>query len=369
MTPAPSVERVAAVPMPRGPRIAIGRTFVHPVFDLSVIGGLLTLPVAFLVSMRAASTAAFLELTAPVIFLLCNQAHFAASTVRLYTKADTFRDLPFLTMGLPIVSFGIVLFFVAFADTAGKHFQALYLTWSPYHYAAQTFGLAAMYTYRSGCRLADRERAILRFVCMLPFARALLGGAPFGHGLGWLVPYGTLVATPTRFLAMSTAFTMLNWLSLATPLVLFGWFLYRARSGGAGPDGAPRATMPVIALVLMLSNATWWAVFPYWDAAVWATILHGLQYLGIMAIFHAEEQVQRPDNRRGRAYHVGWLLVVCVALGYGLFQCWPRAFMWAGYGKVESVFMVIAAVNLHHFIVDAYIWRIRKDSNLRTVVA
>ncbi len=367
MVPVPSLETAVATGIGR-PRFAIGRTFVHPAFDLFVIGGLLTVPVALFATLRAGSAAAFLGVAAPVIFLFCNQAHFAASTVRLYTKADTFRDLPFLTMGFPLVTFAVVALLVVFAGTVGKHFQALYLTWSPYHYAAQTFGLATMYSYRSGCRFDERERSLLRAVCLLPFARAFVGGAPFGHGLGWVVPYGTLVGTPSRYAALSGLLTALDWLSLAAPIVLFAWFVRRADTRTAA-DGSARATLPILALVLMLSNASWWVLFSYWDAVVWATILHGVQYLGIVAIFHSEDRMQRSDNRHGRAYHVGWLLVVCIALGYGLFQCWPRAFMWAGYGRVESVYMVIAAINIHHFIVDGYIWKIRKDPNLRTVVA
>jgi len=30
---------------------------------------------------------------------------------------------------------------------------------------------------------------------------------------------------------------------------------------------------------------------------------------------------------------------------------------------------VIAAINVHHFIVDAFIWRLRKDSNYAVVSA
>lgn len=358
----------AVAPRRHAPVVTLGRTFVHPVFDLFVIGGLLTLPIALFATLAAGSTAAFIGLASPVIFLLCNQAHFAASTVRLYTKPHSFEELPFLTMGFPLVTFAVVAGFVALAGQIGHHFQALYLTWSPYHYAAQTFGLATMYSYRSGCHLDRREWWVLRAVCLLPFLQSLLAGAPLGHGLGWLVPYGTLAATETRFHIMQSTLTSLNWMSFGAPLALFAWIAYRSRASTFGTHGGERPGLPLLAVVLMLSNATWWVLLSYWDAVVWGAILHGLQYLGIMAIFHSEDQVRRPGNRHGRGYHVLVLLVACAALGYGLFQCWPRAYMLAGYGKVESMFMVIAAINVHHFIVDAYIWRIRKDPNYRTVV-
>lgn len=357
-----------ASPLKPFPVFLLGRTFVHPAFDLCVIGGLLTLPVALFATLAGASAAVFLGLATPVILLLCNQAHFAASTVRLYTKADSFRDLPFLTMGFPLVTFVVVGGVVAFADEIGRHVQALYLTWSPYHYAAQTFGLSTMYAYRSGCRLDARERWLLRGTCLLPFGRAFLGGAPVGHGLGWFVPYGSLVADANRFRFFEGTVTGFDWASLTAPLALFAFMAYRSRRTST-PDGARRPGLPLLAVVLMVSNATWWVLFPYWDAVVWATILHGLQYLGIVTIFHSQERVERPDNRHGRGYHAIVLLLACVVLGYGLFQCWPRAYMWAGYGKVESMYMVIAAINIHHFIVDGFIWKIRRDPNFHTVVA
>ena len=55
-------------------------------------------------------------------------------------------------------------------------------------------------------------------------------------------------------------------------------------------------------------------------------------------------------------------------LGYGLFYCWPYAFVLTGFGLAESVLLVTATINIHHFVVDAYIWRLgRTDSNSRLV--
>ncbi len=36
---------------------------------------------------------------------------------------------------------------------------------------------------------------------------------------------------------------------------------------------------------------------------------------------------------------------------------------------IAELFMVVAVINLHHFIVDAYIWRIRRDRNYDTVMS
>jgi hypothetical protein len=358
----------SAVASPR--LLYIGRSFVHPAFDLFVIGGLLTLPIALFVTSAAGSATAFIGLTLPVILLVCNNAHFAASTVRLYTKPHSYEDFPFLTMGLPLLTFVTVGAFVMLADHIGHHLQALYLTWSPFHYAAQTFGLSTMYCYRSGCKLDRGEWWALRIVCLFPFLQSLLTGAPVGLGLGWIVPYHVIANDELTLGILRTALTTLNWLSFGGPILMFAWIAVRSRRRSiAGAAGASRPGLPLISLCLMLGNASWWVLFAYWDAQIWATILHGLQYLGIMAIFHSRDQVTRPGNRHGRGYHVVALLLMCTALGYALFQCWPRAYVLAGFGKVESMFMVIAAINIHHFIVDAYVWRIRKDRNYGTVVA
>ena len=69
----------------------LGRTFVGPVFDYLLIGGGLSLVVSVAVlkfpriegGLITAATLAY-------ITLFCNSAHFAASTVRLYTKQGTY---------------------------------------------------------------------------------------------------------------------------------------------------------------------------------------------------------------------------------------------------------------------------------------
>jgi hypothetical protein len=40
----------------------------------------------------------------------------------------------------------------------------------------------------------------------------------------------------------------------------------------------------------------------------------------------------------------------------------------AGFDPSLTPQLAVAVINIHHFIVDAYIWRLRKDPNYRTVV-
>ena len=39
----------------------------------------------------------------------------------------------------------------------------------------------------------------------------------------------------------------------------------------------------------------------------------------------------------------------------------------AGFGMAESMLLVVATINIHHFIVDAFIWKLRRGSNLSTM--
>lgn len=292
----------------------------------------------------------------PAFILLSNSAHFASSSVRLYTKPDHFRHFPFLTMLLPGIAIIVTYVAMMWPVEFGKHLQALYLTWSPFHYAAQAYGLAVMYCYRSDCQLTLADKRLLWLVCMLPFFRSFLGAAD--SGLRWFV-------SPEFILQHQSLRVLLDhgtqWLLLLTFAIPVGYFL-RLQLSKSSP-------MPLISLLIVLTNGVWWIALDYLDAFVWATVFHGLQYLAIVIIFHVKDQLRRPENRRGALFHACWFYGISLLLGYGLFYCWPQFYVLLGFGLVESMLLVIAVINIHHFIVDAYIWRLRKDKNLETVVA
>ena len=354
----------AVPPESSAPRRAgfTGRCFVGPFFDYAWIGAGASLPVLALVLYGksvpgvAPVAHALSRLTDPAalpfVVLLFSSTHFAASTLRLYTKPGAVASLPFVSFGLPLLFLGILTVCVLGSDWLGRPFQALYLTWSPYHYAAQAYGLAVMYCYRSGCAIDGRNKKILRALAIAPFAAVFLGMP--GIGLHWLLPKGWLAVTPVHA-ALAGVTPVLAVIAIAGPLALFASLARRA------------APMPAIAPLLLVANAIWWLALPPLQAFVWATFFHGIQYLAIVTIFHVREHA---GGARGALAQAALFYAGCLALGYGLFNCLPQAYVFAGSSTTESLLLVIAAVNIHHFVVDGFIWKLgRRDANRAVVDA
>jgi hypothetical protein len=279
----------------------------------------------------------------------------AASTVRLYSRQDGFQSFPFLTMVLPLVSIAVLSVAMLAPGTLGQNLQALYLTWSPYHYAAQAYGLALMYAYRSGSSFGTGERLWLRLSCLCPFLFAFVGASD--GGLGWLVP-AWLLALPIAESLRDAATTGLRAVSFLLPAGLCLWMLR-----------GPRPRLPLLSLLIVVTNGIWWITLTYMEAFVWATIFHGLQYLSISIIFHVRERLQAPGNATPWWGHALRFYVASLALGFVLFQVWPYGYVLLGFTLAQSVLLVAAVINIHHFIVDAYIWRLRRDPNLAVVTA
>ena len=79
--------------------------------------------------------------------------------------------------------------------------------------------------------------------------------------------------------------------------------------------------------------------------------------------------MQAPGNTHGWPYHASLFYLRCLALAWALFSVWPYAYVFCGFGLAESAILTVAAINVHHFLVDAYIWRLRGDRNYGVVTS
>jgi hypothetical protein len=337
---------------PRPTLFAPGRFFVHPLFDYLLIGGGLSL--LFGVAMATIALDLTLNGWLAALIVVANGAHFAASSVRLYTRSGVTRSLPLLTLAFPVIAVLALTAAITLPEPLGLLLVTTYLVWSPYHYSAQAYGLAVMYGYRAGASLDDQSKRAIRIACLVPFVWTLL--QPAG-GLGELLRAWDVAAPAPVDQARGAVSQALQSVILFAPVGLVLWL--RVRRG---------VVLPLISIVTIASNAVWWTVFNILDAFLWATVFHGLQYLAIVTIFHVKDRLRDPGNRHGGGWHAATFYVGCVLLGYALFDVWPYAYAWAGYDFKKSALLITAAINIHHFVVDAYIWRLRRDPNYVNVM-
>jgi hypothetical protein len=328
-----------------------GRTFLHPLLDYTLIGGGLSLLLTLVIVARSGSSDLLGPVAMPYLILLSNSAHFAASTVRLYTKPGAVDQRPFLSTWIPWIAFGIMTGTIMIGGAAARFLETVYLTWSPYHYAAQAYGLAVVYSFRSGCRLRPEDKRLLWWASMPPFfymtAQFLETRIPEIFGLSGeaLTP----LLGPARMI--------LRVAGCVAPLALY----VRVWRSSSGP-------MPLISLMTLISNAVWFFVLDPLNAFLWATVFHGLQYLAIVMIFDVRDQMARQGNARGPLFHSLWFYGASLILGYGLFILLPAAYRLAGLEYSDARLVSIAIVNIHHFVVDAYIWRLGTGDSNRKIV-
>jgi hypothetical protein len=334
----------------------LGNCFFSPTVEYLLIGSAWSL-VATLFLLNPATQFSMDSLVISYAVLAVNCAHFAASTVRLYNKPSFGTDYPVLAYGFPLITLVTLAACVVLPEKFGANLWSLYLSWSPYHYAAQAYGLSVMYSGRSGVRFSQPEQRLLFWICLLPFFvnMAKSGQADINVGLSWIIPW-SILGTPAMQGAIEFARQALSLLTFAAPLA---WYFWHSRQKGRA--------LPLMPMFIMATNGVWWVALDYMQAFVLATVAHGLQYLAIMLIFHVREKVREPGNTRPAWLHAVQFYGICLVLGYGLFFCWPFAFQFLGAGLAQANLMVIATINIHHFIVDRYIWRLRGSPNARTM--
>lgn len=211
-----------------------------------------------------------------------------------------------------------------------------------------------MYAMRAGATLDDVDKRLLRLACLLPFFWAVL--RPQG-GFGTALQHLGYIDFPVLEQMRVGVSAALSTLSLATPLLVFAWLA--TRKG---------VRLPAISLMIIATNAIWWTLFNYINAFFWASVFHGVQYLAIATYFHVRDRERRPGNRRGWIYHSSVFYGLSIVLAYALFVLWPNFYESFGFEHRLTAEAVVATINIHHFIVDAYIWKLRKDAGNRSVV-
>lgn len=311
----------------------------------------------------------------PLAILVTGIPHYGATLVRVYGRAEARRRYATYAFHLGALVWGT---FVAslYSPRLGALFITLYLTWSPWHYTGQNFGLAMMFLRRAGATVSPGLRRLVRASFVLSFVpvfanihRAGSGGADplYAASEGYrFAPLGI----PEDVFAVVLGLAGIGYVATTAAML---WQL--GRQGGMGRF-AP-------ALALVASQAAWFVLpvvlgwfspalygpgGPTALAFIWVALAHSVQYLWISLHFARASGAVGGTARATLGY-----LGVAILAGAAL---WVVPALVSAPGALGLLpfesglgLLVAAAVNVHHFILDGAIWKLRHAPVSEALVA
>jgi len=313
------------------------------------------------------------------VSLLISGPHYGATLLRVYESRETRHRYAFFAVWFTIALIAVAGLALEL-PLLGSLLITLYVTWSPWHFGGQNYGLALMQLRRQGVTVDDGPKRLLHTSFVLSF---LLVVVVMNTG-----PSGVIFA-PEGFDTVSETgrgrdrLDIYHVLSLELPGALAPWIVSALLAGYIATTSR--------ALRTLADQAGWWAVAP--SAAIvatqsmWFTLPALLQLLGIPAsaslvfsavwtsAFHALQYLW-VTSYYAKKSSTGFSLPVYLgraALAGAAVTAFPLVvFSPALLGDIPFdtglATLLFAVVNLHHFVLDGAIWKLRDGQVARTLL-
>jgi tetratricopeptide (TPR) repeat protein len=341
---APQSAPPAAAPASSGPWI------YRPWLDLLVGCGAWSAP---LLAVALLMTPAHTHAWAMAFYLLAivfNYPHFMATIYRAYhTRAD-FEKYKFVTLHvtLLLVITGIVM------HASPRFFPwlfTLYICWSPWHYSGQNYGLLMMFARRSGAEITAGERRWLRGAFVASYLMLL---ASFETG-GSTDPLILSLGLPPKF-----TFPLRLVFGVAFMACTFFGFRRLIRVMGARALVAP--------LTLAFTQFLWFVLPTLLELNSVSQVPQTRYSSGILAVLHSAQYIwitsyyQRREARAAgqKSWHIAAYFATLLAGGIALFIPGPWLVSYLFHYDFTTSFLIfVSLVNIHHFILDAKLWKLR----------
>jgi tetratricopeptide (TPR) repeat protein len=316
-----------------------------------VVGcGAWSVPLLLLSYFSIASSARAWSVAFYALALLFNYPHYMATIYRAYHRSEDFEKYRFFT----VYTTSLLLLTGLLAHSWPRILPwifTLYLTWSPWHYSGQNYGLFMMFARRAGAKPSTAER------------RALYGAFITSY-LVLFLSFHSGPSSDPLFISLGIPLAVGRW----GQIVLSAAFLVLSAYGLSQLVGAIGWRKLVPCLTLFSSQFLWFLLpaamslirgieIPQsrYSSGVLA-VMHSAQYLWITSYYARREA----SEGSGRSWRPSAYFAVLVAGGIALFVPGPWLASRVFHHDFTASFLIFTAlVNLHHFILDGAIWKLR----------
>ena len=330
---------------------AVAAPWVYgPALDLIVGCGAWSAPLLALAYFSMASSTRAWAIAFYALALLFNYPHYMATIYRAYHRAEDFHKYRIFTVHLTallVLTLSLSHYWVRMLPWI----FTIYLTWSPWHYSGQNYGLFMMFARRAGADPQKAERRALYGAFIVSYLILFLG-------------FHTGPSTDSLFISLNIPALVSRW----EQIVLFVLFIVLTVFGFARLSRATGWRKLTPAITLFSSQCLWFLLpaaislikgieIPQsrYSSGVLA-VMHSAQYLWITSYYaRREATTEKASNWRPLAY-----FAVLVIGGIALFVPGPWLASRIFHRDFTSSFLIFTAlVNIHHFILDGAIWKLR----------
>jgi tetratricopeptide (TPR) repeat protein len=322
----------------------------NPWLDLIVGCGAWSAPLLLISYLSVASSARTWAIVFYALALFFNYPHYMATIYRAYHRAEDFQKYRIFTVHITAL-IALTLILSHYWVRILPWIFTIYLTWSPWHYSGQNYGLFMMFARRAGAKPSDNTRRALYSAFVISYLILFLG-------------FHTGTSNDPLFLSLGIPAALSRWeqILLGVAFVILAsvglWYLSR--------DTGWRKLLPSLTL---LSSQFLWFLLP--AAISWVkrleipqsryssgvlAVMHSAQYLWITSYYAHREA----SNERARDWKIWAYFGVLMVGGIALFVPGPWiASRLLRHDFTTSFLIFTALVNIHHFILDGAIWKLR----------
>jgi tetratricopeptide (TPR) repeat protein len=335
-------------------RGAIDRRWLfHPALDIVIGCGVASAPLMVLAYPFRANSGLAIDQILFLLVAVCNYPHYMATIQRAYRTRQDLYGRRIVTIHITGLLLATLLLTYLFPRILPWIYTA-FLTWSPWHYMSQNFGLTTMFARRAGARPRRRDRNLLFAAFIASYAMVFLSM----HGQASPDPYVLSLRLPLIF------GRDLRYVLAAVFLLSAGWALRGIANSVAG-GGKWKTILPCF---LLVSTEFFWFVLPPLLEAVYGFQIPPLRYAGgVLALLHSAQYLwiaaycARRDSGAGLRWNAWTYLGVAITGGIALFVPGPWiASRLLHQDYATSTLAFVALVNLHHFFLDSSLWKMRE---------
>ncbi len=321
----------------------------NPALDFIVGCGAWSAPLLAFAYLTSASQTAAWSVTFYALALLFNYPHYMATIYRAFHDRENFRKYHFFTVYVTAAFVVLLVACHAYARLLPLVFTA-YLTWSPWHYSGQNYGIAVMFARRTGAEISSLTRQCLYCSFIVSYAVLFLA-------------LHTGPSNDPLFLSLGLPETWAKPALIVLTVAFFG-FAIAGLGGLVRQVGVRRLAAPI---VLVSTQFLWFVLPSLLHLTSGFSIPQGRYSTGVMALMHSAQYLwithyfqRREASRSGQPWQPFAYFGALTLGGIALFVPGPWLSAYVFHTDFRSSFLVFTSlVNLHHFILDGAIWKLR----------